>query len=235
MTCEQAKSLLLNYLMEEATPAEQLEIRQHVEGCASCAEESARLKQTLSLVVRAEVSEEVPRRFRLVAEPVGWAAMFWRNSARLAFAGAGMACLAIGLLALSHTSISHSNSGWEIAFGSASLPSAALRAGTTGGSRPAVATVQATTASGALDRAEVVRLIAQAVAASEAQQQKASAQLVETVAQKADQRRGQDLRELSESFRYFQAAQTMMWKDQVQSQHVMGELARQVGFPPAQQ
>ena len=226
MTCEQAKSLLLNYLMEEATPAEQLEIRQHVEGCASCAEESARLKQTLSLVVRAEVSEEVPRRFRLVAEPVGCAVMFWRNSARLAFAGAGMACLAIGLLALAYTSISYHNGGWEIAFGSASLP--------TGGSRPAVATVQATTASGALDRAEVVRLIAQAVAASEAQQQKASAQLVETVAQKADQRRGQDLRELSESFRYFQAAQTMMWKDQVQSQHVMGELARQVGFPPTQ-
>ena len=226
MNCERAKTLLLEYLLEEATPAEQLEIRQHVEGCASCAEESARLKQTLSLVVRAEVSEEVPRRFRLVAEPVGWAAMFWRNSARLAFAGAGMACLAIGLLALSHTSISHSNSGWEIAFGSAALP--------TGGSRPGVAAVQTTTASGGLDRAEVVRLMAQAVAASEAQQQKASAQLVETVSQQADERRGQDLRELSESFRSLQAAQTLMWKDQVQSQHVMGELARQVGFPPAQ-
>jgi hypothetical protein len=72
-----------------------------------------------------------------------------------------------------------------------------------------------------------VRLIAEAVAASEATQQANSANLV----QQADQQRARDLQELSGSFRYIQAAQTMMWKDQVQNQEVMGALARQAGLP----
>ena len=63
MTCEQAKTSLLDYLMEEVTPAERLEIRQHVDGCAACAGEMARMKQTLTLLVRAEVPEEIPSGF----------------------------------------------------------------------------------------------------------------------------------------------------------------------------
>lgn len=88
-------------------------------------------------------------------------------------------------------------------------------------------------ATGGLGREEIVRLVAEAVRASEARQQLGVNSLVQTVTEQAEQRRQRDLEELSEGFRYIQAAQTMMWKDQVQSQEVMGELARQVGFPEA--
>ena len=218
MNCEQAKTSLPDYLLEEVSDAERLEIRQHVDGCEACAGEMARLKQTMTLLVRAEVPEEIPQRIRLVAEPVSVWAMFWRNSARLAFAGAGLACLAIGLLALSRANISYRNSGWEIAFGG----------------RPTAVPVETVSAPVGLDRAEVARLIADAVAASEASQRANASKLLQAASQQAEQQRAQDLRELSEGFRYLQAAQTMMWKDQVQNQQVMGALARQVGLPSAQ-
>ena len=226
MNCEQARTSLLDYLLAEVSDAERLEIRQHVDGCEACAGEMARLKQTMTLLVRAEVPEEIPQRIRLVAEPVSWAAMFWRNSARLAFAGAGLACLAIGLLALSRANISYSNGGWEIAFGSRPaapvVPIVGQTVGAPGGPDRA------------LDRADVARLIAEAVTASEARQQESSAKLIQSVSQQVEQQRLQDLRELSQGVRYLQAAQTMMWKDQVQNQQVMGALARQVGLPSAQ-
>ena len=226
MNCDQARTSLLDYLVEEVTAAERLEIRQHVDGCESCAGEMTRLKQTMTLLVRAEVPEEIPQRIRLVAEPVRFWALFWRNGARLAFAGAGLACLAIGILALSRANVSHDNGGWEIAFGSTSL--------TAGGVRPAAPVVQTVGAPVALDQAEVVRLIAEAVTASEAKQQASAAKVIEAVSQQGQQQRAQDLRELSEVVRYLQAAQTMMWKDQVQNNEVMGVLARQVGLPSAQ-
>jgi len=219
MTCEQAKTSLSDYVMEEVTAAERLEIRQHVDGCASCAEELARLQQTLTLLARAEVPEEIPQRIRLVAEPVSFWPTLWRSGARLTFAGAGLACLAIGLLALSQASLTVGPQSWQIAFGSA--PPAAQD----------VAPVMATAgAPAALGRAEVARLIAEAVAASEARQQGIAANLM----QAAEQERARDMQELSESFRYIQAAQTMMWKDQVQNQEVMGALARQAGLPVTQ-
>lgn len=219
MTCEQAKTSLLDYLMEEVTAAERLEIRQHVDGCAACAGEMACLKQTMTLLIRAEVPEEIPQRIRLVAEPVSVWTQFWRSGARLAFASAGLACLAIGLLAVSRASITYDQGSWAIAFGSS--------ARTESGSGAAVPVIETAGTTGAPDRAEVVRLIVEAVAASEARQQASSVNLV----QQADQQRARDLQELSESFRYIQAAQTMMWKDQVQNQEVMGALARQAGLP----
>ena len=218
MDCEQAKTSLPDYLLEEVSDAERLEIRQHVDGCEACAGEMARLKQTMTLLARAEVPEEIPQRIRLVAEPVSAWAMFWRNSARLAFAGAGLACLAIGLLALSRANISYRNGGWEIAFGA----------------RPTAVPVETVSATVGPDRTEVARLIAEAVAASEATQRANATKLLQAVTEQAEQQRTQDLREFSEGFRYLQAAQTMMWKDQVQNQQVMGVLARQVGLPSAQ-
>ena len=218
MNCDQARTSLLDYLVEEVTAAERLEIRQHVDGCESCAGEMTRLKQTMTLLVRAEVPEEIPQRIRLVAEPVSFWALFWRNGARLAFAGAGLACLAIGLLALSRASITYNQESWELAFGG----------------RPIAAPVQTVSVPAGPDRAEVARLIAEAVTASEAKQQASSAKLMEAVSQQGEQQRAQDLRELSEGVRYLQAAQTMMWKDQVQNNEVMGVLARQVGLPSAQ-
>ena len=226
MNCEQAIVSLLEYLLEEVSDAERLEIRQHVDGCEACAGEMARLKQTMTLLVRAEVPEEIPQRIRLVAEPVSYWALFWRSGARLAFAGAGLACLAIGLLALSRASITQNQGSWEIAFGGRPAAPVVPIVGQTVGTP--------TNLDRAHDRAEVVRLIAEAVTASEARQQASSAKLIQSVSQQVEQQRLQDLRELSQGVRYLQAAQTMMWKDQVQNQQVMGALARQVGLPSAQ-
>ena len=229
MNCEQARTTLSDYVMEEVTAAERLEIRRHVDSCAACAEELERLKQTLTLLARAEVPEEVPQRIRLVAEPVSLWAQFWRNGARLAFAGAGLACLAIGLLAVSQASITVGGGSWQLAFGAARPVATEQTISPVG-----AAVVETAAASGALDREEIVRLVAEAVRASEARQQGSVSSLVQTITEQAEQQRQRDLAELSEGFRYIQAAQTMMWKDQVQNQEVMGALARQVGLPGTQ-
>jgi anti-sigma factor RsiW len=226
MNCEQARTTLSDYVMEEVTAAEKLEIRQHVDGCAACAEELDRLKQTMALLARAEVPEEVPQRIRLVAEPVGLWTQFWSRSAgRLAFAGAGLACLAIGLLAVSQARITVGGGSWQIAFGTAASAGVAPEA--------AAPVLEAVAPGGGIGREEIERLVTEAVRASEARQQLSVKTLVQTVAEQAEEQRLRDLDELSEGFRYIQAAQTVMWKDQVQSQEVMGALARQVGLPGA--
>ena len=241
MNCEQARTTLSDYVMEEVTAAEKLEIRQHVDGCAACVEEMERLKQTMTMLARAEVPEEIPLRIRLAAEPVSLWTQFWRNGARLAFAGGGLACLAIGLLAVSQARITVGGGNWQIAFGEAApaavsgqaVPGQAVQGQTVPGQTASV--LEAAAAGGGLGREEIARLVAEAVRASEARQQLSVNNMVQTVTEQAEQQRLRDLEELSEGFRYIQAAQTMMWKGQVQSQEVIGALARQVGLPGVRQ
>src|SRR5687767_8849122 len=101
MNCEHAQPLLLDYLLEEAPAGERPAIAQHLKTCAACADEFARLRQTRSLLQRAEAAEEIPQRIRLALQPQErlhskegldsleetsrWAA-FWRNGAHLALA-----------------------------------------------------------------------------------------------------------------------------------------------------
>ncbi|MCH8268181.1 MAG: hypothetical protein IH846_11740 [Acidobacteria bacterium] len=226
MNCEQAKLVLVEYLLEEASGKDREEIGRHLQDCGVCAEEFAQLKQTMALLVRGEASEEIPKRIAVVAEPVSRWGAFWPAGARLALAGGGLLCIAIALLALFRTTVSYEEGNFQIAFG---VPAAATSAENSSNIAPAVA------GSRALSRAEVRELIAEAVAASETRQQNNATLLVETAAQQTEQRRRRDLREMAASFRYFQAAQTMMWKEQVQSQYMMGALVRQVGSAsPAQ-
>ena len=226
MNCEQAKLVLVEYLLEETSGKDREEIGRHLQDCGACAEEFAQLKQTMALLVRGEASEEIPKRIAVLAEPVSRWGAFWPTGARLALAGGGLLCIAIALLALFRTTVSYEEGNFQIAFG---VPAAATSAENSSNITPAVA------GSRALSRAEVRELIAEAVAASEIRQQNNATLLVETAAQQTEQRRRRDLREMAASFRYFQAAQTMMWKEQVQSQYMMGALVRQVGSAsPAQ-
>ncbi len=226
MNCEQAKLVLVEYLLEETSDKNREEIGRHLQDCGACAEEFAQLKQTRTLLVRGEASEEIPQKIAVVAEPVSRWGAFWPAGARLAMAGGGLLCVAIALLALFRTTVSYEEGNFQIAFG---VPAAATSAENASNITPAAADLRA------LSRGEVLDLIAEAVAASETRQQNNSTLLVETAAQQAEQRRRRDLREMAESFRYFQATQTMMWKEQVQSQYMMGALVRQVGsVSPAQ-
>lgn len=221
MNCEQAKTLLVDYLLEE-TPAEaRAGIAQHLQSCSACSGEMVRLRQTLALVAQGEASEEIPQRIRLVTEPASRWSAFWQSSARLSFATAGLLCLALALLALFRTTVSYQEGKLQVAFG--------VAPGTMGG-QPVPAAVQPAANSGALNRAEVRRLVAEAITASEGGQQQRIAQLLKAVAQQAEQQRVSDLRELAESIRYFQTTQTIMWKDQVQNQHLVSALMQQVGM-----
>ncbi len=226
MNCERAKQILVDYLLEETSAEGRDEIGRHLQDCSSCSGEIAQLQQTMGLLIRAETSEEIPKRIRLVAEPVGRWAAFWRDSARLALAGGGLLCLAIALLALFRTTLSYEEGHFQIAFG---VPATAT------GAKDASAMASPVVEPRGLPRAAVLELIAEAVAASEAMRQRNSALLMETVAQQAEEQRRRDLREMAESLRYFQAAQTMMWKEQVQSQYLVSALMRQVAATPSTQ
>ncbi|MBI4464065.1 MAG: zf-HC2 domain-containing protein [Acidobacteria bacterium] len=222
MNCQQSQTVLLDYLLEEISTGERGKIQEHLGSCDSCTAELERLRQTVALLVRGEPKEEIPRQIRLVAEPVGRWAGFWRSGSQVAFAGSALACLAIAVLALFHTTISYQQGKLDIAFGvrpaSQSL-------------QPALAASQPASAAPGLDREEVLRLISQAVADSESRQQAHAAQVVQATLRQGEQRRAQDLRDMAESLRYFQAAQTILWKEQVESQDRVNTLLRQVGLP----
>jgi hypothetical protein len=164
--------------------------------------------------------EEVPQRIRLVAEPASRWLAFWRNPARVAFAAAGLACIAIALLALSQATISIGSAGMQIAFGETPQPTAVAAT--------PVAAVQGS--GGAISREEIVQLISEAVATSEARQQTEARLLVENVSQQAEEQRARDWRDMAESLRPLQAAQVSMWKQQVQSQQYVSQLIQQTGL-----
>ena len=221
MDCEQVRPALMDYLLEEAPAETRASIQQHLEHCAACSEEAGKFRQTLGLLSQAVTMEELPQRIRLVAEPTSRWLAFWRNPARVAFAAAGLACVAIALLALFRTTVSIGDAGMQIAFG-AVPPTATLATATA--PTPA-APVQAS-----LSRDEIAQLISGAVAASEARQQSDARRLIENVSQQAEEQRARDWRDMAESLRPLQAAQVTMWKQQVQSQQYVSQLIQQAGL-----
>ena len=225
MNCEQVKPALTEYLLEESSAEERKEMDRHLQSCDSCSQEMAELKQTMALLVRGEVSEEIPRRIRLAAEPTGRWGGFWRYPARIAFAGAGFLCLAVALLSLFRTTISYQSGNFQIAFGAPAVSSGA----------PAVGATAAAAVAHPLDRDQVLQLIADAMAAGQAEQQRKSGLLAKEVTQQMEQRWQRDLLEMAGSLRIFQSAQTMMWKEQVQNQQLVSTLMQRNGLSdPAQ-
>jgi len=222
MDCEQVRPALMDYLLEEVPAEARPGIQQHLEHCAACSEEVRKFRQTLALLSRARAVEEVPQRIRLVAEPANRWLAFWRNPARVAFAAAGLACVAIALLALFQANISIGDNGMQLAFGAAPQAPAL----TTVAAPSPIATVQENTVS----REEIVQLVSEAVAASEARQQSDARRLIENVSQQAEEQRARDWRDMAESLRPLQAAQVTMWKQQVQSQQYVSELIQQAGL-----
>lgn len=234
MNCDDVRPMLLEYVMEEAPAQGRGEIARHLETCAACSEEAGKLRQTLGTLAQGAAFEEVPQKIRIVAEPADRWMAFWRNPARLAFAASGVGCIAIALLALAHTTVRSQNGDFEIAFGAAApvmqYPAAAPLPDKTN---------VAPAAYPALSREEVVKLIAEAVAESEARQSAGTARIVNASLEQAEAKRASDRdsdrREMAESFRYFQAAQVNMWKQQIESQQVMSALVQRTGLGAAVQ
>src|SRR5258706_4372384 len=207
MNCEQAKPVLIDFLLEEISSTGRSEIETHLKSCASCSLEMNELKETLTLVKKSEVSEEVPRKIRIVAEPAAsWAAL-WLNPARLAFAASALFSLTVTLVAVLGTTFSYQNGNFQVAFGS----KAAVHSGP-------ITNVAPVAAGHSLDRAEVSAMISAAVAPIESERQSQSEQMVKNVSLQMQQRWQHDLTEMAASMRYFQEAQTVLLKGQVENQ-----------------
>ena len=223
MNCEKIRPVLLDYVMDEAAASDREEIARHLETCAACSEEAGKMRQTMSALAGVAF-EEIPQKIRVVAGPRSRWLEFWRNPARLAFAGGGLACLAVAILALAHATVSYKQGNFEIAFGAAVTPTT---------QSPAVAPlspstrVSAVSLNAGITREQAAKLIAEAVAASEARMSSQTAQIVKASAARADADRMNDRREMAESFRYVQAAQVTMWKQQLQDQQYVSSLMRQ--------
>jgi hypothetical protein len=230
MNCEQVRPVLFDYIMQEVPAAERAGIAQHLETCAACSQEAGKFRQTVATLAQGAAFEDVPQKIRIVAEPADRWAAFWRNPARLAFAGGALGCVAIALLALANTTITYSQGNFEIAFGAAatSVVSQATQS-------PAAAplSLSPVSLSSGLTREQVEQLIAAAVAASEARQSSDTARVVKASAAQAETNRMNDRRELAESFRYVQAAQVTMWKQQVEDQQSVSALLHQTGAATA--
>jgi hypothetical protein len=230
MDCQEIKPTLLDYLFEEAPAETRAGIERHLKSCVSCSEEMAELKQTMGLVVSAEVSEDIPRRIRMVAEPQSSWLDFWRMPSRLAFASAAFLCLAIGMLSLFRTHVSYQNGNFQIAFGAPAVSSGTSMMGAT------LSAGVAHPLNRPLSRDEVNTMISDAVSAAEARQDQKSGAIAKNVSDQVQQRWQHDLQDMTGNLRYFQAAQNMMWKEQVQNQQLVSTLMHQSGpAAPAQQ
>ncbi|MBI3933422.1 MAG: zf-HC2 domain-containing protein [Acidobacteria bacterium] len=244
MNCDEVRPVLLDYVMQEVPPQDRAGLALHLETCAACSEQAGKFRQTLGALAQGAAFEEVPQKIRIVAEPAGraahWIAAFWRAPARLAFAGGALACLAIAILALARTTITYQQGNLEIAFGvAATAIQSPANQSPAAAPLPNSGIFAPVTAPEGLTRNEIEQLIAAAVAASEARQMADTTRIVQASAQQAEtnrtNERDRDRRELAESFRYFQAAQVNMWKQQVESQQVMSALLQRTGVDVAPQ
>jgi hypothetical protein len=158
-------------------------------------------------------------------ESVGWWAAFWNSAGRLAFSGGALACLAVGLLGVMNARLSYDEKGFQLAFGESP---AVTTVATSLDRQPAPAVIPAA-ATDTLSKQQVERLIAAALHASEQRQQSATSGLIRRASLETDARRAADVQQMAETFRYMQAAQTNMWKEQLQSQQIVAMLAQKSG------
>ena len=233
MNCDDIRPALLDYVMEEVPAQDRAAISRHLETCSACSEEVGKVRQTLGVLAHGEVVEDIPQKIRIVAEPANRWLEFWRNPARLAFAGGALACIAIAILALARTTISYQDDNFEIAFGAAAASLQSPAAAPLPRFSPQGGDVTPVNGNEALSRPEALALIAEAVAASEARQTAGTARIIEASLKVSEEQAGasrmNDRRELAESFRYFQAAQVNMWKQQVENQQVVSALVERTG------
>ena len=236
-TCEEIKPLLTDYAMQEIGKADAESVHKHLGSCTGCRHELDETLAMFGLLQRAEVKEDIPRHIRVVAQPAagvvtnhaGWWSSLWNNAGRLAFAGGALACLAVGLLGIFQASVSYGAGGFQVAFGVPS-PAAVATPETMAASPETAPVVMPVAAGNQLSKAEVEALIAQASQASELRQKGGISDLVRNASLAADERRSADLQQMAETFRYMQAAQTNMWKEQVQSQQIVAVLAQKNGL-----
>jgi hypothetical protein len=129
------------------------------------------------------------------------------------------------LLAVLGTTFSYQNGNFQIAFG----PKAAVRSTPT-------ASVATVAASHPLDRAEVYSMISDAMATLQADHQRQSEQMAKNVSLQMQQRWQHDLTEMAAGMRYFQEAQTLLLKGQVENQQLVSTLMQRTGYTlPGQQ
>jgi anti-sigma factor RsiW len=224
--CERIRPTLLDYLMEETSTEERAAVEHHLASCSDCSRELGELRQTVTLVRRAEIQEAIPRPIRLVSEPTsGWMA-FWRNPARLGFAAAGLMCVAIAMLAAFSTTVAYQNGNFQIAFGAPAVSSVAPISG-----KRLDVVAPASSAVSSLNEAQVKEMIASAIALSDATQRERSEIAMKTSTAQMEQRWRKDLSEVGESMRYFQAAQNVLWKGQVENQQLVSSLVQRSEVP----
>jgi hypothetical protein len=235
-SCEEIKRLLTEYALQESPRHDRDAIEGHVPHCLSCREELEDIRGTLGLLQRAEEVQELPRNIRVVthapAAAAGgtgnWWTAFWSNTGRMALAGGALACLAVGLLSISQARITYKPGDVEIAFGAKPPVAPALsQAQTASGILPASSS---DSIPNQLTRSQIEALITAAVQASELRQKSTLLGLVRDASLKTDERRSADVQQMAETFRYMHAAQTNLWKEQVQSQQIVAVLAQKNGI-----
>ena len=233
MNCREIRPALLEYVMEEVPAQDRAAISRHLETCSACSEEVGRVRQTLGVLAQSAAAEDIPQKIRIVAEPVNRWVDFWRAPARLAFAAGALACVAIASLALARAAISYQDGKFEIAFGAAAASGQSPAAAPLPRVPPSSADLASGNAAQSLSRSDVLALLAEAVAASEARQSAGTTRIIEASvkasAAQAEANRMSDRRELAESFRMVQANQVNMWKQQVENQQMVSALVERTG------
>ena len=123
MSCNISKEQLMDYLYEELSEQQQLEIQEHLESCAGCREELASL-QTTSRIMQTWPEEEPGEKLRFVKQPSRLSDFMPRwVSVRKFVLGAAMACAAV-LVMLSLVNLRASYSDGEFALQMSLLPKA---------------------------------------------------------------------------------------------------------------
>lgn len=95
MSCSQFD--LKGFFLEELSPAEKQQVREHVESCPACEAELDRLRLTKTALLSLR-EEEPPRRIAFVSDKVfepSWWGRVWQSGPRLGFASAALLAAAI--------------------------------------------------------------------------------------------------------------------------------------------
>jgi len=221
MNCEKSRELFADYLGEELTKTEGLQLQEHLRSCVSCRQELALLSRTKSTLRVAWPEESMPQdlsfEFADRAAPGFWSRPFSLQWPRAVSASVAVtACFLVCLLSLAllRAQIRIDKGGFSFSFSQSPHAAPGNTAGLMTAGTPQLNT-------------EAVRvLLDQSLKQFELQQDSKLQQLLQEAKLEWESKRAADYARVGKELRYLESTQNVVWKETLMNNSNLEMLAR---------
>jgi len=225
MNCQQSHELFLDYLGKEISKEQSRELAAHLKACEACREELISLSSVQSVLRSGWPDEEIPRSLIFETPHTSWGRFVdafsprkWPRGVVVTAVATICFILCISTLALLKTEIELKEGHFRVSFN----PSPSSLGPHSEANRE-LAAVPA-----ALSRADLEKLIEDALAQSDQRQSSKVEQLLLEARAEVNTNRTEDMQKISQGLKYLEMTQGEVWKAAARNASYLETLAREV-------